>query len=92
MQHNDNYSNRDIKPQNVLLFSKGVYKIADFGEAKEAQINKEVNTLRWKELYMPPALYVGLKNDKNDVNHDPYKYKSDVFHLDFVFYMPPIKF
>ena len=32
---------------------------------------------------MSPALYSGLKNDKNDVNHDPYK--SDVFSLGFCF-------
>ena len=32
---------------------------------------------------MSPALYSGLKNDKNDVNHDPYK--SDVFSFGFCF-------
>ena len=82
MQQNAKISHRDIKPQNVLLFD-GVYKIADFGEAKKANENPEINTLRGTELFMSPVLYSGLKHEKNDVNHDPYK--SDVFSLGFCF-------
>ena len=83
MQQNLKISHRDIKPSNVLLFKDGLYKIADFGEAKEAKHSKQMNTLRGTELYMSPALYSGLKNERNDVNHDPYK--SDVFSLGFCF-------
>ena len=76
-------SHRDIKPQNVLVFANGKYKLADFGEAKEAKVSRQINTLRGTELYMSPALYDGLKNEKNDVTHNPFK--SDVFSLGFCF-------
>ena len=82
MQKTAKISHRDIKPQNVLLFN-GTYKLADFGEAKMANVNSEINTLRGTELFMSPVLYSGLKHEKNDVSHDPYK--SDMFSLGFCF-------
>ena len=83
IQEKYHISHRDIKPQNVLVFSDGKYKLADFGEAKEAKISKQINTLRGTELFMSPALYDGLKNEKDDVSHNPFK--SDVFSLGFCF-------
>ena len=83
IQENYHISHRDIKPQNVLVFPGGIYKLADFGEAKEAKVSKQINTLRGTELYMSPALYDGLKKEKNDVSHNPFK--SDVFSLGFCF-------
>ena len=74
-------SHRDIKPQNILVFPNGVYKLADFGEAKEVKISKRLNTLRGTELYMSPALFEGLKRGENDIRHDPFK--SDMFSLGF---------
>ena len=78
-----NITHRDIKPQNVLIFNNDIYKLADFGEAKEIKLNKNMNTLRGTELYMSPALYNGLKLNKDDIEHDPFK--SDLFSLGFCF-------
>ena len=78
-----NIAHRDIKPQNVLIFENGIFKLADFGEAKEVKLSKELNTLRGTELYMSPSLYNGLKENKDDIEHNPFK--SDLFSLGFCF-------
>ena len=83
IQQNFHISHRDIKPQNVLVFPNNKYKLADFGEAKEAKIMRQRNTLRGTELFMSPALYDGLKHEMNDVSHNPFK--SDVFSLGYCF-------
>ena len=74
-----NIAHRDIKPQNILLFPNNMYKIADFGEAKNIKNIAQQNTLRGSELYMSPVLYKGYKFNKKNVIHNPYK--SDVFSL-----------
>lgn len=79
----NNISHRDIKPQNVLVFENNTYKVADFGEAKEIKIAKQLNTLRGTELYMSPILFEGLKENLDDVTHNTYK--SDVFSLGYCF-------
>lgn len=79
----NNISHRDLKPQNVLVFPDGVYKVADFGEAKEVKLTKQLNTLRGTELYMSPILFEGLKENLDDVTHNTYK--SDVFSLGYCF-------
>ena len=78
-----NIAHRDIKPQNILIFPNNVFKIADFGEAKNISKGTNLSTLKGCELYMSPALYWGLRNETRNVNHDPYK--SDVFSLGFCF-------
>ena len=83
---NQNISHRDIKPQNILIIkdknSQKVYKLADFGEAKELlkderPTNKQ--TLRGTEMYMSPILFYALRGRKKMkyIQHNPYK--SDVF-------------
>ena len=74
-----NIAHRDIKPQNILLFPNNVYKIADFGEAKNIKNIAQQSTLRGSELYMSPVLYKGYKFNQKNVLHNPYK--SDVFSL-----------
>ncbi len=76
----NNIAHRDIKPQNILIFDNKVFKLADFGEAKEVKLltQKHKGTLRGTELYMAPVLFNSLDHDRL-VEHNPYK--SDVFSL-----------
>ena len=85
---------RDVKPQNVLCFGEGKYKLTDFGEAKKKK-NRKFNgeivdfegdtskqTVRGTELYMSPCLFKALHNCP-DINLEYNAYKSDVFSLGF---------
>ena len=77
-------AHRDIKPQNILIFPKNVFKIADLGEAKNSAKNRiQMATLRGSELFMSPLLYNGLKYSKKNIRHNPFK--SDVFSLGYCF-------
>ena len=76
---NMNISHRDIKPQNILIFSNNVFKISDFGEAKSVSNLTGLGTLKGCELYMSPALYWGYLHGKKNLVHNIYK--SDVFSL-----------
>ena len=78
----NNTSHRDIKPQNILVFKNDIYKLADFGEAKQIDNMKNllVNySLRGTELYMSPLLFNGLRNGQIDIKHN--LFKSDVYSL-----------
>ena len=60
---------RDIKPDNIFVNKKGVYKLGDFGIAKH--IEKTVSNMSKKgtENYMAPELY---KNEKGNKTVDVY--------------------
>ena len=76
----NNISHRDIKAQNILVFENNIFKIADFGEAKQFKKKNDVmSTLRGTELYMSPLLFNGLQKRIFDIKHNPFK--SDVFSL-----------
>ena len=77
-------AHRDIKPQNILIYPNNIFKIADLGEAKNSMNNKrQMATLRGSELFMSPLLYNGLKYNKKNIRHNPFK--SDMFSLGFCF-------
>ena len=79
MQVNKKIAHRDIKPQNILIFENNKFKVSDFGEAKKTIDISQEATLKGSELFMSPMLYQGLKYNKKDVMHNPYK--SDVYSL-----------
>ena len=87
---------RDVKPQNILCFGNGIFKITDFGEAKTSNRNYEKNTIfnfsqdtsiqtiRGTELYMSPILFNALRNSSvDDLQYNAFK--SDVFSLGLCF-------
>ena len=84
-----NIAHRDIKLENILLFPKNkggyknsdkIYKICDFGEAKQKiKYDTKHNTVRGTEPYMSPELLKGLNNNKDYVKNNPHK--SDVYSL-----------
>ena len=66
-----------------------IYKLADFGEAKELLKEDEPTnkqTLRGTELYMSPILFYALRGKKvmKYIKHNPYK--IDVFVLVYALY------
>jgi len=86
-----NIAHRDIKLENILLFPNKikdknslvldkVYKIGDFGEAKnKIKYSVILNTIRGTDYYMSPELLEGINKQKDFIKNNPHK--SDVFSL-----------
>ena len=74
-----NLAHRNVKPENIIFFRNNLYKISDFGSAKEVLINSNEDSPN--ELFTSPAIYEALNNKTNlkDLNHNVIK--SDVYSL-----------
>lgn len=84
---NKNISHRDLKPENILIGDNDDLKLADFGDGKLNNSEKD-NTLAGTKSYMSPALNKAIKNYYATgifkVDHN--LFKSDVFSLGQVLY------
>ena len=81
-------AHRDVKPQNIIIFSQESYKLADFGEAQLEKYQENTCTSQASslerdiigtELFMSPTLYFNFKKFEKKASHNTFK--SDVFSL-----------
>ena len=71
-----NLVHRDLKPENILI-KEGIYKVADFGFAREVQDSKKMlTTCVGTPLYMSPQILL----------NQPYSSKSDVWSTGMIYY------
>ena len=74
--HRNNIMHRDLKPENIICFGNGIYKLADFGMAKQFEASMETQTKTiGTEAYNAPEVGKGRAT-----------FKSDVFSLGLILY------
>lgn len=69
--HKNSIMHRDIKTQNILLFSNGLVKLGDFGVAKSFKRTKIRKSYVGSPLYMAPEIH----------SSQGYTYKADIWSL-----------
>jgi len=74
--HKKNIIHRDIKPGNVMITSKGVVKVADFGLAKIYDPGDAASTVIGTPYFMPPEQFEGKVRDG----------RTDIYALGVTFY------
>eukprot|EP01084_Bolivina_argentea_P315718 547072_1 len=79
--HENGIIHRDVKPQNILLHQNGIYKLADFGLAKDIDKSLAKTFAIGTPFYMAPEVL--KKDDKNKSNYTP---KIDVWSLGITLY------
>ncbi len=77
--HKASLVHRDIKPDNIMITSKGEVKLADFGLAQEVQASGKVGTavVAGTPYYMSPEQWDGRNVDA----------RSDLYSLGITFYL-----
>ena len=74
--HKKGILHRDIKPDNILISDTGVYKLGDFGTARNFSKTMTDLSIKGTYTYMAPEVYF----------HKSYDQRSDIYSLGMVLY------
>ena len=80
--HDAGVVHRDVKPENVLIDTRGHVKITDFGLAKLAQVGSSNNLTRTQQVMGTPQYMAPEQIERpKDVDH-----RADIYAMGVVFY------